>query len=219
MIYYTSDWHLGEERIGINGKPNLFYRPFNSIVQQNDTIMNNLYAVFKDGDTLWHLGDVVNGNLENAESRLKEMKNKYPNSAFNLIVGNYDEDKLEMLSKYFNIHEEYVFTKYNVFVYLNHYPAKCIVKNRGGLSITGHIHGLWKVQENLINVGVDAWHFRPVSEVEIEFCYNAMKNFYDDNVFTNRIKEREMQEYMDEIENQVYRILKDEKKNIIPNPE
>ena len=93
MIYFTSDWHLGEERIGINGKPNLFYRPFKSISEQNDVIMNNFYNVFKDGDTLYHLGDVVNGDLDNAERRLKEMRLTYPNSKFILIQGNYDEGK------------------------------------------------------------------------------------------------------------------------------
>ena len=211
MTYFTADWHLGEERIGINGKPNLFYRPFTSIVQQNDTIMNNLYSVFKDGDTLWHLGDVINGNLENAENRLKEMKNKYPNSTFNLIIGNYDEDKLDILSKYFNVHEEYVLTLTGL-TYLNHYPEKCFKKNKLGLSITGHIHGLWKVQDNIINVGVDAWHFRPVSEDEILFCYNAMQNFYDNNVFISKLREEVLQKEMDEIQNQLYRILEEEKK-------
>lgn len=36
----------------------------------------------------------------------------------------------------------------------------------------------------MINVSVDAWHFKPVSETEILFCYNAMQNFYDENVFS-----------------------------------
>lgn len=33
MKYFTSDWHLGDDRIGINGKPNLFYRPFKSVAE------------------------------------------------------------------------------------------------------------------------------------------------------------------------------------------
>lgn len=49
--------------------------------------------------------------------------------------------------------------------------------------LTGHIHSLWKVQPKMINVGVDAWNYRPVSEDEILFCWNAMQNFYDENVF------------------------------------
>ncbi|WP_370398402.1 metallophosphoesterase [Tenacibaculum dicentrarchi] len=185
MIYFTSDWHLGEERIGINGKPNLFYRPFKSISEQNDVIMNNFYNVFKDGDTLYHLGDVVNGNLDNAERRLKEMKLTYPNSKFILIQGNYDEGKDDMLSRYFEIKEDLVLNVKGIGkCYLNHYPTKTI-KGLGlnNLGITGHIHSLWKVQKNLINVGVDAWNFRIVSEEELSFCYNAMNKFYDKDVF------------------------------------
>ena len=194
MIYFTSDWHLGEERIGINGKPNLFYRPFSSIREQNDCIMNNFYSVFKDGDILWHLGDVISGNIENAERRLQEMKIEYPNSTFNLILGNYDIDKQEILHKYFdNIYEEYNYFGFdkNINVYLNHSPINC--KNKFcpadpyngvfSFTITGHIHGLWKVQHKMINVGVDVWHFRPVSMDEILFCWSAMKNNYDSNVF------------------------------------
>lgn len=185
MIYFTSDWHLGEERIGINGKPNLFYRPFKNIVEQNDTIMNNLYSLFKDGDTLWHLGDVINGNLDNAESRLRELINTYPNSNFNLVVGNYDTDKIELLSKYFKIYDDATLDYFEFgLCYLNHYPTKALdLMEDARLGITGHIHSLWKVQKHLINVGVDAWNFRPVSELDIEFCYTAMEKFYDDDVF------------------------------------
>tara|TARA_R110002167_G_C12300033_1_gene617060 strand:- start:3 stop:575 length:573 start_codon:yes stop_codon:yes gene_type:complete len=186
MIYFTSDWHLGEERIGVNGKPNLFYRPFKSISEQNDTIMNNFYNIFKDGDTLYHLGDVVNGNLENAGRRLKEMRITYPNSKFILIEGNYDEDKEGFLCKYFDeIRKDLTLNIKGIGnCYLNHYPTKTL--NGLGinkLGVTGHIHSLWKVQENLINVGVDAWNFRIVSEDELAFCYNAMENFYDRDVF------------------------------------
>jgi len=65
-------------------------------------------------------------------------------------------------------------------IYLNHYPEQCVDKK---ISLTGHIHGLWKVQKNMINVGVDAWHFKPISEDTINFCINAVEKYYDKNVF------------------------------------
>ena len=64
--------------------------------------------------------------------------------------------------------------------YLNHYPANCIDKE---FSITGHIHSLWKVQKNMINVVIDAWHYFPVSEKEINFIRIACEKYYDKNVF------------------------------------
>lgn len=179
MIYYTSDWHLNDDRIGINDKPNLFYRPFSSVEEQNSTILTNFVnSDFKDGDTLIHLGDVFYGDITQEDmDNLIAIKELYPTSTFFLIEGNYDEGKHDMLKQFFDgISTERVVRN----VYLNHYPENCIDYDR---AITGHIHGLWKVQKNMINVGVDAWHFRPVSQDTIDFCFNAMDNHYDYNVF------------------------------------
>jgi calcineurin-like phosphoesterase family protein len=191
MIYYTSDWHLGDDRLGTNGKPNLFYRPFSSVDESNNTIMNNLYKDFKDGDILWHLGDVIVSDIKASERHLEQMRVMYPNSKFNLILGNYDTDKVDVLSEYFDtLHDEFSLVDFNgdLLIYLNHYPTKCKAKLSEEFSdytfaITGHIHSLWKVKPMIINVGVDAWHFKPVSHNEIMFCWNAMKNHYDDDVF------------------------------------
>lgn len=188
MKFFTSDWHLGDDRLGVNGKPNLFYRPFSSVSEQDVTIFENfINSSFKDGDDLWHLGD-VGLDVGNIEYWFGILRKEYPNSKFNLIIGNYDEDKLEVLGKYFDSIQEWSelnIGEYNVF--LNHYPITCQTHlkefNSWDFAITGHIHGLWKVQKNMINVGVDAWHFRPVSETEILFCWNAMQKFYDENVF------------------------------------
>lgn len=210
--WFTSDWHLGENRIGIDGSPNLFYRPFRSVYRQNLGIYANfVQSGFKDGDELWHLGDVVyDWNFHstmfelNADLFLRELRKEFPNSKFNLVIGNYDEDKLDRLGEFFDsILLDWSWTDLLDLgpVYMNHYPSKCkkelesptnlprrISENtfsseKYSFAITGHIHGLWKVQRNMINVGVDAWHFRPVSEDEICFCWNAVQNFYDENVF------------------------------------
>lgn len=184
--YFTGDWHLGDDRIGINGKPNLFYRPFRSIFEQNNVILSNLFnSEFKDGDTLYHLGDVVYDNSILSWQVLESLRNRYPKSTLNLVIGNYDEDKLVDLAKYFdNMERHYEISIGDIPAYLNHYPFTCLKEKRdSSIGITGHIHGLWKVQKSLINVGVDAWHFRPVSENEILFCWNAMQKHYDENVF------------------------------------
>lgn len=207
MKYFTSDWHLNEDRIGIFGKPDLFYRnglfvrndsDGRSVRRMNHAIFDNFVGSnFRDGDELWHLGDVIyqiEGKLpsvEYADSEygLLQLRRKYPNSKFNLIVGNYDEDKLDLLGNYFdNIYQEGQVQINGSNYYLNHYPINCKPKlnefaSPHDFAITGHIHGLWKVQPNMVNVGVDAWHFRPVSETEIDFCMNACKKFYDQHVF------------------------------------
>jgi calcineurin-like phosphoesterase family protein len=181
--FFTSDWHLGEDRIGTNGKPNLFYRFFKNVNEQNYTIISELCrSSFKDGDELVHLGDIIYDMTNEVVTDLLVLREKsYPNSKFTLIVGNYDEHKMEFLNKIFDeITEDKNIEIKGREYYLNHYPIKCKDKE---FSLTGHIHGLWKVQKNMINVGVDAWHFKPVSEDEIDFCRTACEKYYDNNVF------------------------------------
>ena len=170
--YFTSDWHLNETRIG---DFNPFFRPFRSVQEQNDTIIGNLNDIVQPNDELYHLGDVA---MDEEGVKLLD-RIKCQNRV--LIVGNYDEDKLDQLAKYFDdVREGMDLQVGDVNCYLNHYPVNGVPDR---FNITGHIHGLWKVKPNMVNVGTDAWHFRPVSEKEILFVYNAIKNHYDDNVF------------------------------------
>lgn len=193
MKWFTSDWHLGEDRLGLEeGKPNLFYRPFKTVYVQDLTIIDKFYkSGFEDGDELWHLGDVLYARFP---KYLEWIRDQFPKSKWNLIVGNYDEDKLDLLGKYFDTIQDFYLmerTPDEEYWYLNHYPIKCkkALENYPPLNtnlkfaITGHIHSLWKVQKGMVNVGVDAWHFRPVSEKEIEFCMVACQKYYDENVF------------------------------------
>lgn len=186
--YFTSDWHLGDDRIGVNGKPNLFYRPFESVFDQDVSIVQNfLKSGFQDGDELWHLGDVFCKFTPLNMELMNSIRASFPKSKFNLIIGNYDEDKLDYLNAWFNVMQhESVVTVWKENIYLNHYPSKANNNKYVFPAITGHIHGLWKVQEHMINVGVDAWHFKPVSEKEISFCFNAIYNHYDENVFPKK---------------------------------
>lgn len=172
--YFTSDWHLGEKRIGPDFNP--FFRPFNSVEEQNQTIIRNLNDIVQEEDELYVLGDVAMTDEDIQLLDQVKCKNR------TLVVGNYDEKRLEKLAPYFKEIKKDMDVKVgDVNCHLNHYPTKHVPDK---FNITGHIHGLWKVKPNMVNVGVDAWHFRPVSEKEISFVYNAMqKGAYDDNVF------------------------------------
>ena len=176
MVWFTADWHLGDDRF-LNGNPLL--RPFASLEQQHQVIIDNMNACIKPDDQLIHLGDVA-VNL-NSLSLLEQIncKNKI------LIIGNYDEGKEKELSNYFDmLKAELYWTLSNgEEIYLNHYPVQA---KADYFSIVGHIHSLWKVQPNMINVGVDAWHFLPVSETQLLYVMNAIKNHYDQNVFPCR---------------------------------
>lgn len=176
MKYFTSDLHFGDPRIGVNNTPNLFYRPFKSIDAQNSIILSNLQHILPN-DELYIIGDLF------YDINYIHILDLFPKCKIHLILGNYDITHINILSKYMEIHETLTIKLGEFSVYLNHYPKNCKYISDIDFSLVGHIHGLWKVQRNMINVSTDAWHFKPVTESEILFCYNAMQNFYDENVF------------------------------------
>ncbi len=171
--FFTSDWHLNETRIKPEFNP--FFRPFKSIDEQNKIIIDKCNAMVGPDDELIHLGDV---SIDLDGLKLMDRiicKNR------TLIIGNYDDDKLEELKQYFPkmVRGAYI-TVGDVKYYLNHYPVNA---KDDKMNIVGHIHGLWKVQPNMINVGVDAWNYEPLDEARIKFVTEAIHKHYDDNVF------------------------------------
>ena len=185
MIYFTSDWHLGETRIGDirKGEPNFFFRDFSSTEEQDSHIIQKVNQYVGKDDILYHIGDVLMTDESYDWLDCVRCKNR------TLITGNYDINRLSELAKYFDmIHTEAIprDKETETEFHLVHEPTKSIPDM---FNIVGHIHGLWKVKRNMINVGVDAWHFRPVSMAEILFTKDAIdKSFYDDNVFYGEAK-------------------------------
>lgn len=186
MKFFTSDQHLGDSRIGLNGGVDLFNRSkvFSSVKMQDEYLIKCINDVVGVDDELIHLGDVCY-DLESLHwlDGVK-CKNRI------LIAGNYDVWKESELEKYFD--EIYDMGWFDIKgiehpVYCDHYPSNCKKYLTEALdekiTLTGHVHGLWTVQRGMVNVGCDAWHFYPVSESEILFKYNAMLKIYDENVF------------------------------------
>lgn len=112
------------------------------------------------------------------------VKGNYDNSVENGGTAKYKiNDKI--LSKYFTkIFNDLELEINNEIVYINHFPTNA---KKDNFNIVGHIHGTWKVQRNMINVGVDAWHFAPVSEDLIKFQMNGIRVHYDQNVYAGEL--------------------------------
>lgn len=63
---------------------------------------------------------------------------------------------------------------------LNHYPSLAVPD---AFNLTGHIHSRWKVQKNMLNVGVDVHFLMPMNVNKIEFYQNAITNTFDEDVW------------------------------------
>jgi len=178
--FYISDTHFGDDRF------KLFYRPFKTVQEQEDCLVDKWNSVVGPEDEVWHLGDfaTTDEGLE-VVHRL--------NGKIHLVMGNYDEPRpRERLEELFeSVWEDFydngrggLELSNEEKVHLNHYPRKA---DPSMFNLVGHIHSLWKVQRNMINVSCDIWNYTPVSEEEIIFCMNAIRNHYDQDVFAGEL--------------------------------
>jgi calcineurin-like phosphoesterase family protein len=84
MWYFSSDWHLGHEKvIGFSN------RPFGSVSQMDTVIINNMTSRLKGGDEFFFLGD-LSWNIPVDERFFQSLPEGVK---FHWILGNHDYDK------------------------------------------------------------------------------------------------------------------------------
>lgn len=172
--WITSDWHLGENRF------DLMFRPFKTTDEHNNTIINNHNSVVGKDDIVYVVGDVV----YQKEPKYLPLVSKM-NGRKILVRGNHDNVFTdEQLSPYF---EKIIsdgdgidLTIQGVDCYLTHYPS---TSKKDKFNLVGHIHGAWKYQLNMINIGIDVNHFFPVNSDKVLFYLNTVTNHYDEDVW------------------------------------
>lgn len=175
MRWFTADWHLGETRMDLMG------RPFDNARTQTWALVNSHNALIKPDDELVIIGDVC---FKDAPKYTLEALRKF-HCRKTLIRGNHDRGYTdEELKVYFDtVVAEGDGLEYEIDgikCYATHYPTG---GRRDRFNLVGHIHGAWKVQLNMLNVGVDVHNYRPVSEDQISFYHKAICEFYDDDVW------------------------------------
>ena len=172
-VFFTSDTHFGSERA-----MTLSRRPFMTVKEMDAALILNWNNEVASDDVVYHLGDF--GNLS---------VRPYLHGKIHLVLGNYETDALSEnpvlqseLDKCFEsvLGHTTLTLKNGDTVYLTHKPSEC---KKDMFNLFGHIHGLRKVSQNGLNVGVDANHFAPVSEDDVLFFKNAILNHYDYEVF------------------------------------
>lgn len=183
--FFTSDLHFGDDRLNLYTRDLLF----KNSKEVDEFIIKKWNEVVGEKDLVIVLGDVSmtkegleNLNLCNGEKWL--VKGNYDINVDDGGTAKYEiNDKI--LSKYFSKIQNELYVKIDgEKIYLNHFPTN---SKKELFNITGHIHGTWKVQRNMVNVGVDAWHFTPVSEELIKFQINGIRNHYDQNVYAGEL--------------------------------
>ena len=172
--WLTADWHLGESRMQILG------RPFASREEHIETLVRNHNSLIAPEDHVIVVGDVC---YQKAVEFLPEVARF--NGIKTLIRGNHDVPiSDEDFSKYFDVVIEDgagLFMEFcGIKCFVTHYPTQGTSDH---FNLVGHIHAAWKYQLNMFNVGVDANHFLPVDSESIGFHFKAICDFYDEDVW------------------------------------
>lgn len=136
-IWVTSDLHFYHKRIMDFCKAT---RPWASVDEMNEGLMDSLHSTVKKNDTLYLLGDISFGNAEQS----LEIAKSLPGQVKYLVLGNHDTHlKGQEVGKYFN-HRACIM-EHKLFghkVVMCHYPM--LRWNRcqyGSLHLFGHQHG------------------------------------------------------------------------------
>lgn len=137
-IWVISDTHFQHHNI-------ITYcdRPFKTPREMDEHMIDKWNSVVKEGDKVYHLGDVYFGHWEGAEKIFKKL-----NGQKRLILGNHDNGKDQVLQRYFKKIEIWrMFPEFGLL--LTHVPVhdySLEKKGRGGspdfklVNVHGHIH-------------------------------------------------------------------------------
>lgn len=157
MNYYTADIHFGDDAI-----VHCCNRPFNTVEQHDREIIKKFNSILKPEDELYVIGDL---SMSKDFDYLKNCVESI-NCRKHLILGNHDNLKpFEYVDIGFQtVHTALVLHHLNVI--LVHDPAVATI-NRSKFFICGHIHDLFKIIKNVLNVGVDIWEYKPVSHEQV----------------------------------------------------
>ncbi len=169
MIYFTSDLHLGHSNV-----LKLCNRPFETIEEMDEYIIDNWNKKVTNNDTVYILGDVMFRNKKPPEEYLSRLKGKK-----HLIRGNHDRSWMKKvdIDKYFLSNNNLDFIsdgKHRITVC--HYPMMSWPHmSTDGYMVFGHIHGntnadYWSLIEKnpyMLNAGMDINGFVPVSFEEM----------------------------------------------------
>lgn len=176
-IFFTSDTHFGHKNI-----LNFCHRPFDSIEEHDQALINNWNSVVGPDDTVFHLGDFAFGGFPFWESIVKQL-----NGHIILIIGNHDQKNrtagTDALFDY--VSQQMRILIGNQTVYLNHYPFLCFAHQDPthyrdcSIQLFGHVHSgplvhgtdterLKYLFPTQYDVGVDNNNYTPVSWEQVK---------------------------------------------------
>jgi calcineurin-like phosphoesterase family protein len=159
MIFFTSDLHLNHSKI-----IDYCNRPFSSIEEMNETLIQRWNDRVCQKDTIYVLGDLVFGNPIPFIERL--------NGIVYIIPGSHDKQIRKLSNCYPNMNQvlpalterKFVYGDNEILIVMCHYSMRKWNKSHyGSWHLWGHSHGNLPPFGLSFDVGVDTNNFFPYS--------------------------------------------------------
>jgi calcineurin-like phosphoesterase family protein len=179
-VWFTADLHLGHTNI-----IDYSHRPFRDADSMNRALIEGWNETVDPGDEVWVLGDFAMGKIADTLPVVAELHGRKI-----LLAGNHDRCwthhrrgsgwteryieagfgeirqgtvRLGIGSRSVTAcHFPYQGDSHDKDRFSEHRPA-----DKGQWLLHGHVHDKWRQRGRMINVGVDAWKYRPVSEATL----------------------------------------------------
>ena len=131
-LFFTSDSHFHHTKI-----IEFCNRPFSSVEEMDEKLIEKWNSVIKPEDTVFHLGDFAWGGSQVWNDVLNKL-----NGHIHLILGNHDMKNLRQgyMEKFESVSFQKQIYVENRCIYLNHYPFLCY----GGVYRTGD-QAVWQL--------------------------------------------------------------------------
>ncbi len=179
--WFTADLHFGHANI-------IRYcdRPFADVEEMDSALIASWNETVADDDTVWVLGDVAMGSIEQGMAIIGALRGRKL-----LVAGNHDRcwvgngrraagwtDRY-LAAGFVEVHQGTVHLDVGgTPVLANHFPYRGDSHDEdrftgyrpvdhGGWLLHGHVHETWGQAGRMINVGVDVCDYRPISEQAI----------------------------------------------------
>lgn len=170
QTFFTSDTHFGHKNIIKHCE-----RPFKSVQEMDDTMIENWNNVVGPDDIVYHLGDFALGRgsyMQNVLDICSVLNGKKI-----LIYGNHDYPKRLRLMTPFEEMHHVLFRRFgDLEIFMSHYAHRVWNKShRGSIHLYAHSHGTLEEIGFSKDVGVDSNNFTPLSLKSIEEWYERKK--------------------------------------------
>jgi calcineurin-like phosphoesterase family protein len=132
MIFFTSDTHFNDPRV-----LRIDRRPFRTLGEHDEALIENWNARIGAQDEVWHLGDFARGGAAGLLARLNGRKH--------LIIGNNDDAETIAAEAWASVQHYAELTLEGTLLILCHYPFRTWNRmGRKSINLHGHSHGRLK---------------------------------------------------------------------------